>query len=116
MKFMLLIYGDEKAAAAQARPDATTMSPEYSAYNAALLKAGAMIAGSRLRPTTDAASVRIRDGKTQVLDGPYAETREQFGGYYLIEADSMDAALDWAGQCPAAARGTIEIRPVMAQA
>ena len=113
MKFMLLIHGDEKVSNAATPPDTVVMSPDYTAYNEALVKAGAMLAGSRLRPTTDAASVRVRNGKTEVLDGPYAETKEQFGGYYLIEATDMDAALDWATKCPASRQGTVEVRPVI---
>lgn len=110
MKFMLLIHGDENAMM-QAN-SSNDLGADYAAYNQALAKAGAMIAGDRLRPTTTATSVRIRDGKTEVLDGPYAETREQFGGYYLIEAPDMAAALDWAGKCPASRTGTVEVRPV----
>jgi hypothetical protein len=113
MKFMLLIHGNEQAMMANTKVDATGMSPEYAAYNDALIKAGAMLGGERLRPTTTAASVRVRNGKTEVLDGPYAETKEQFGGYYIIEAADIDAALDWARKCPAAHFGTIEVRPVV---
>lgn len=112
MKFMLLIYADEVAANAATPADTRTMSPEYTAYNEALLKAGALLAGSRLRPTSDATSVRVRNGKTELLDGPYAETKEQFGGYYLIEAPDMDAARVWASKCPSAKTGTVEVRPV----
>jgi hypothetical protein len=113
MKFMLLIHGDEQAMMANTKVGATGMSPEYAAYNDALIKAGAMLGGERLQPTNTAASVRIRNGKTEVLDGPYAETKEQFGGYYLIEAADIDAATDWARQCPASLFGTIEVRPVV---
>ena len=110
MKFMLLIHGDEQA---MMRANSTnTLSPDFTAYNEALIKAGVMIAGDRLSPTTTATSVRIRDGKTEMLDGPYAETREQFGGYYLIEAADKEEALEWAAKCPAARAGTIEVRPV----
>lgn len=112
MKFMLLIHGNEQAMMAATPVNQTGMNPEYAAYNEALIKAGALLAGDRLRPTTTAASVRIRNGKTEVLDGPYAETKEQLGGYYLIEAADMDAAMDWAGRCPAAQWGTVEVRPV----
>lgn len=115
MKFMLLIYGDETVSNAATPAGSTVMSPEYTAYNDALVKAGAMLAGSRLRPTTDATSVRVRNGKTELLDGPYAETKEQFGGYYLIEAPDMDAARDWASKCPAARSGTVEVRPLWFQ-
>lgn len=113
MKFMLLIHGNEETMNTATKVGATGMSPEYAAYNDALIKAGAMLAGERLRPTTSAASVRVRNGKTEVLDGPYAETKEQFGGYYIIEAADFDAAMDWAQQCPAAHFGTIEVRPVV---
>ncbi|MBU1305668.1 MAG: YciI family protein [Alphaproteobacteria bacterium] len=113
MKFMLLIHGNEQAMMEATKTDAAGMSPEYAAFNQALIKAGAMLAGERLRPTTTAASVRVRNGATEVLDGPYAETREQFGGFYIIEAADFDAAMDWAQQCPAAHFGTIEVRPVV---
>ena len=111
MKFMLLIHGDEQAM--NTNTNSTGMSPEYAAYNEALAKAGAMLGGERLQPTTTAASVRIRNGKTEVLDGPYAETKEQFGGFYIIEAADFDAAMDWVRQCPASMFGTIEVRPVI---
>jgi hypothetical protein len=113
MKFMLLIHGNEEAMNNATEVDAAGMSPEYAAYNETLAKAGAMLGGERLRPTTAAASVRVRNGKTEVLDGPYAETKEQFGGYYLIEAADLDAAMGWAQKCPAAHFGTIEVRPVI---
>jgi hypothetical protein len=113
MKFMLLIHGDEQAMMDNTKVDATGMSPDYAAYNEALAKAGAMLGGERLQPTTTAASVRVRNGKTEVLDGPYAETHEQFGGYYIIEAADFDAAMDWARRCPASHFGTIEVRPVV---
>ncbi|KQX40158.1 hypothetical protein ASD04_05835 [Devosia sp. Root436] len=112
MKFMLLIYGDEAAATAATPADTRVMSPDYTAYNEALIKAGALLAGNRLRPTADATSVRVRNGKTELLDGPYAETKEQFGGYYLIEAPDLDTARDWASKCPSAKTGTVEVRPV----
>lgn len=113
MKFMLLIHGDEEAMNNATKVDSTGMSPEYAAYNEALIKAGAMLTGERLRPTSTAASVRVRNGKTEVLDGPYAETKEQFGGYYIIEAADFDAAMDWAQKCPAGRFGSIEVRPVV---
>lgn len=113
MKFMLLIHGDEQAMMNATKVDATGMSPEYAAYNQALVKAGAMLAGERLQPTATAASVRVRNGRTEVLDGPYAETKEQFGGYYIIEAADFNDAMDWARQCPASHFGTIEVRPVV---
>jgi hypothetical protein len=69
---------------------------------------------NRLRPVADATSVRVRNGKTEVLNGPYAETREQLGGYYLIDVPDLDAALSWAARCPSSSIGTIEVRPIWA--
>ena len=112
MQYMLLIYSDEKAAAAMPKADVNKMLPAYEAYTKALQGAGALLAGDRLRPTDSASTVRVREGKTQVLDGPYAETKEQLGGYYMIEAADLDAALSWAQRCPGAAHGAIEVRPI----
>ena len=95
MQYMLLIYGDEKAAAAMPKADVNKMLPAYEAYT-----------------THSASTIRVRDGKSQVLDGPYAETKEQLGGYYLIEAETLDAAIEWAARCPGAAHGAIEVRPL----
>ena len=75
-------------------------------------KAGVYVGGDRLRPTSSATTVRVADGKTQVLDGPYAETKEQLGGYYMIDVPDLDAALSWAARCPGASHGTIEVRPI----
>lgn len=111
MQYMLLIYGEESRMNAL-ETDATGMSPDYHAYNQALIKAGAMRGGERLRPTSAATSVRMRDQKAIILDGPYAETQEQLGGYYIIEAENLDQALEWAKACPAAKGGTIEVRPI----
>ena len=111
MKFILMIHGNEQAMIANTKVDATGMSPEYAAYNEAMAKAGIMVGGERLKPTNTAASVRVKDGRTEVLDGPYAETREQFGGYYMIDVPDMDEAVRWAARCPAAQFGTIEVRP-----
>jgi hypothetical protein len=77
-------------------------------------KAGVLANSNRLKPSTAASTVRIADGKTKVLDGPYAETKEQLGGYYLIEVPDLDAALSWAARCPGANFGTIEVRPIWA--
>ena len=72
-----------------------------------------MIAGGdRLKPATSASTVRVTNGKTKVLDGPYAETKEQLGGYFLIDVPDLDAALSWAARCPGASRGTVEVRPI----
>ena len=112
MKYMLLIHGNESVMNTSTPVDSAGMSPEYAAYNEALIKAGIMLGGERLRPTTTATTVRINGDKTEVLDGPYAETREQFGGYYMIDVPDMDAAISWAVRCPAARHGAIEVRPI----
>ena len=112
MQYMLLIYSDEKATAAMPKADVNKMLPAYEAYTKGLQGAGALLAGDRLRPTDSASTVRVRDGKTQVLDGPYAETKEQLGGFFLIDVPDLDAAIAWAARCPGAARGTMEVRPI----
>ena len=111
MQYMLLIHGNEVAMNA-ATPPGASMSPDYAAFNEAMAKAGVIVGGERLRPTTEAVSIRVSGDKTEVLDGPYAETKDQLGGYYLIEVPDMDQAIAWAARCPAARNGTIEVRPV----
>ena len=112
MEYMLLIMGDEKAMNTAVKEDEVGMSPEYAAYNEALTKAGVIRGGKRLRPTSATTSVRVRDKKAVVLAGPYAETEEQLGGYYMIDVPDLDQAIEWAQKCPAALYGTIEVRPI----
>jgi hypothetical protein len=112
MQYMLLIHASETARETMTEAEIGRMVAAYGAYTEALGKAGALVSGSRLRPASAATTVRIVDGKTQVLDGPYAETKEQLGGYYLIEAQDLDAAIGWAARCPGASSGAIEVRPV----
>jgi len=112
MKYMLLIYSDETAFQAIPPGDREQAVAAYMAYTEALTKAGVLLSGNRLRPASAATTVRVADGKTQVLDGPYSEAKEQLGGYYLIEAPDLDAAIGWAARCPGANFGTIEVRPV----
>ena len=112
MKYLLLIHGDEAAMLAASKQETSRMVAAYAAYTEAMAKAGALLASQRLRPTTSASSVRVRNGKTEVLDGPYAESKEQLGGYYMIDVADLDAALSWAARCPGAQHGTIEVRPV----
>lgn len=112
MLYMLLIHVDE-ASMAKAPPElAYQMAAPYMAYNEALIKAGAMVHGERLTPSSSATVVKVRDDKTEVLDGPFADTKEQLGGYYIIEAPDLDAALAWAARCPGARNGAIEVRPI----
>ena len=112
MKYMLLIHGDEKVMNTLPTVGETGMSAEFGAYHDALVKSGVYLGGERLRPTTSARSVRVRDKKAVILDGPYAETQEQLGGYYLIDVPDIETAIGWAEKCPSARGGTIEVRPV----
>ena len=112
MKYMLLIYGDEAKMRATPKEDANKMMPAYLAYTEALKKAGILRGGDRLQFTDTATTVRIRDGKTNVVNGPYAEAKEQLAGYYLIDVPDMDSALSWASRCPGASAGTVEVRPL----
>jgi len=111
MKYLLLIYGDEAGMLNASKEANGQMLAAYRAYSEAMTKAGAFVGGHRLQPSSAATTVRVANGKTNVLDGPYAETKEQLGGYYLIEASDLDAALSWASRCPDAAPGTGEARP-----
>ena len=112
MQYMLLIYSDDAGeAAAQAMPPETRYAP-WIAYTQALREAGAMVGGNPLAPPATATTIRLRNGRRQVQDGPVAASKEQLGGYYLIEAPDLDTALAWAARCPAAAYGSIEVRPI----
>jgi hypothetical protein len=112
MQYLLLIYGNEAGMQSASKADMEQMMTAYGAYTEAMKKAGVLASANRLKPSTSASTVRIADGKTKVLDGPYAETKEQLGGYYLIEVPDLDAALSWAARCPGANYGTIEVRPI----
>lgn len=114
MQVMLLIYGNEKSWAAMPEAEKGAAFGAYMAYSAALREAGVMRGGDPLMPAATAHTVRITGGAPQVLDGPYAETKEQLAGYYLIEVPDMQAALHWAARCPGAAHGVMEVRPIMA--
>jgi len=112
MRYLLMLYADEKAGSAIPADQMKGFMGQMFAYREALKKADAFIDTAPLMLTTDACTLRVEDGETRVQDGPYAETREQFGGYYIIEAPDMDAARKWAARCPAATWGAIEIRQV----
>lgn len=113
MQYMLLIHGPEVRPEAPPSPEGRKMKEAFMAYTQALKDAGVFVAGDALHPASTGTVVRVRDGKTQVLDGPYAEAKEQLGGYYLIEAPDLDKALDWAARCPGAAAGAMEVRPIV---
>jgi hypothetical protein len=112
MQYLLAIYGDERAAEGAPREQTTEIINAYMAYTKALQDAKVLVGSNRLRPTSAATTVRTVDGETKVLDGPFAETKEQLGGYYLIDVTDLDAALNWAKRCPAARYGTVEVRPI----
>jgi hypothetical protein len=112
MKYILLIYGDEASLQSRSKAEADESHAAYVAYTEALKKAGVIVGGDRLQRTALATTVRVADGKTKVLDGPYAETKEQLGGFYMIDVPDLDAALSWAARCPGASQGTMEVRPI----
>jgi len=114
MKYVLLITGDEAVMNRQPPQGAGPISPEFVAYTEALIKAGVLKGGERLESTRSAKRVRVREGKSVVLDGPYSDTREQLGGFFIIDVASEAEALAWAERCPAAKEGTIEVRPILA--
>ena len=113
MQYLLMIYQNE---AEYGKIDAATgkkMMEEYGAFTQSIIQSGNFKAGDRLQPTSTATTVRVRDGKTLTTDGPFAETREQLGGYYLVEAKDLDTAIGLAARIPHAKEGSIEVRPVM---
>jgi hypothetical protein len=113
VEYMLLIYSDEEAWERMSEEERAPIIQEYFALTDELREKGRYVAGAPLQATTTANTVRIRDDERVVTDGPFAETKEQLGGYFLVEADSMKEALDWAAKIPAARYGSIEVRPVL---
>jgi len=113
MQYMLLIYDNEKDWAKRSDAERNTIYAEYGAFGESLAKSGNYKTGSELQPTSSATTVRVRGSKTQVTDGPFAETREQLGGYYLIEAKNLDEATAIAARIPSARTGSIEVRPLV---
>ena len=112
MRYMLLIYANEEQLGNMTEDDRVGAMKAHYAYSQALVDAGAHVDGAPLQMSQSATLVQVRDGETLTTDGPYAETKEQLAGYYLIEAPDLDAALSWAKRCPGAAHGSIEVRPV----
>ena len=113
MQYIVLIYGSEKGWSSMSKAGVEQMYAEYRKYSEDLARAGVIRGGSELKPTSTATTVRVRGGKRQVTDGPFAETKEQLGGFYLAEADNLDEAIAIAAKIPAARFGTIEVRPIM---
>ena len=108
MQYMLLIYEDD----AERVEMMDERMPHCGAYVEAMKKAGIYVVGERLRAISSTTSVRVANGRTQVIDGPYVESKEQLGGFHLIDVPDLDTALAWAARCPSASRGIVEVRPV----
>jgi hypothetical protein len=112
MNYLLLIYSNEAQLGAWPESERKKVSDEYMDFTKSIVQAGQFKAGDRLKPASTASTVRVRNGKTAITDGPFAETREQLGGYYLIEAKNLDEATAIAARIPGARYGSIEVRPV----
>jgi hypothetical protein len=113
MQYLLLIYRNEAELGKMGPADRKQMMEDYGGYTQSIIQSGHFKAGDGLQPATTATTVRVREGKTLTTDGPFAETREQLGGYYLVEAKDLDTALGLAARIPGARTGSIEVRPVM---
>lgn len=112
MQYMLMTYVNESGWTKLTKAEQEQGIAAYMAYSQALTKAGVLKGSNRLGPSSAATTVRVADGKTRVLDGPYADSKEQFGGYFLIDVADLDAAIAWAARCPAASHGIVEVRPL----
>ncbi|HKD61546.1 MAG TPA: YciI family protein [Terracidiphilus sp.] len=112
MQYLLSIYSDESVWPTMTEEQKKQGYAAYMAYTEALKQAGTFVGSNRLQPTSTATTVRSTNGKSQVLDGPYADTKEQLGGYFLIDVPNLDAAISWAARCPGSQHGVVEVRPV----
>lgn len=112
MQYLLILYSDEKGWAKLTAKEQEYGVAAYAAYTQALKEAGVHVGSNRLRSVSDATTVTTQNGTSRVLDGPYAETKEQLGGYYLIDVPDLDAAIGWANRCPGSGHGVVEVRPV----
>jgi hypothetical protein len=112
MNYLLLIYTNETEFAALGAATLGTVTQEYAEFTKSIVQAGKFKAGDRLKPVSTASTVRVRSGKTAITDGPFAETREQLGGYYLVDAKDLDEAIAIAARIPGARYGSIEVRPI----
>jgi len=112
MHYLVLIYSEEPSTT-PSMEQLKAIGAQYDAYTAMLRDRGAFVGGDELQPTSTATTIRVRDGQTLITDGPFAETKEALGGYYLIEAVDLDEAIELAQGCPGAQWGSIEVRPIM---
>ena len=113
MEYLLLIYEDEKVWQERSETDRTAIMQAYYAYTKSLQEAGVMKGGNALQPVATATTVRVHGNERMTTDGPFAETKEQLGGYYLVDCANLDEALDWAAKIPSSSTGSIEVRPIM---
>lgn len=112
MRYLLMICADEEAIGALSPDEGSAMMAEYGAFGQEMASRGVLQGGERLRPTSDATTVQVRDGKVLTADGPFAETKEQIGGYFVVECGHLDEAIEVAAKLPGAHQGTIEVRPI----
>jgi hypothetical protein len=112
MRYLLMICGDEQAMAASSPEESASVLAEYGVWAEEMGRRGLLQGGERLRPTTDATTVQLRDGKVLTADGPFAETKEQVGGYFVVDCQDLDQAIEVAAKLPGAKHGTIEVRPI----
>ena len=114
MEYLLMLYAEEAGWSNLTKAQQQEGVAAYAAYTEALKKAGIYKGSNRLQPVSSATTVRVTNGKSQVLDGPYVESKEQIGGFYLIDVPDLDSAISWAARCPGASHGVVEVRPVWA--
>jgi hypothetical protein len=112
MQYLLMVYVNEAGWPKLSKAEQEQGMAAYGAYTEALNKAGVLKGSNRLQPVSTATTVRLANGKPQVLDGPYVDSKEQVGGYYLIDVPDLDSAISWASRCPGASHGVVEVRPV----
>ena len=113
MQYLLMIYDEEKVWEKLPEAERNGLYAEYGAFTTALQESGALVGANQLQPTGTATTVRVRDGETLVTDGPFAETKEQLGGFYVLDVKDLDEAIEWAAKIPGSQNGSIEIRPVL---
>jgi len=112
MRYVLMICSDESGERALSPEEESALMGEYGAFSEEMGRRGVLQGGERLRPTTDATTVRVRDGEVLTSDGPFAETKEQIGGYFVVDCKDLDEAIEVASRIPSARNGTIEVRPI----
>src|SRR5260370_8821579 len=114
MKYILMAYVNESGWPKMTKAEQEQGMAAYMAYGEAMTKAGILLGSNRLQPSSTATTVRAANGKSQVLDGPYVDSKEQLGGYFLIDVADLDVAISWASRCPATGPGVVEVRPIWA--